>query len=91
MVSMAREEWPCEEIAMDLVAELPESGGFNAILVVTNRFIEVYDNIAAKTTWLAEDMADFQMNNIWKLYGLLRHIPSNGGLQFDSKFLAKLN
>jgi len=30
-----------EEIAMDFVGELPESEGFNAILVITDQFTEV--------------------------------------------------
>ena len=38
LVLMPIEERPFEEIAMDFVGELPESEGFNAILVVTDRF-----------------------------------------------------
>ena len=38
LVPMPTGERPFEEIAMDFVGELPESEGFNAILVVTDRF-----------------------------------------------------
>ena len=38
-----------EEIVMDFVGELPESEGFHAILVVTDRYTKVHDYIAAKT------------------------------------------
>ena len=43
-------ERPFEEIAMDFVGELPESEGFNIILVVTDRFTKVQHYIPAKTT-----------------------------------------
>ena len=39
-----------EEIAMDFVGELPESEAFNAILVITDRFIKIQHHIPAKTT-----------------------------------------
>ena len=43
-------ERPFEEIAMDFVGELPKSEGFNAILVVTDRFTKVQHYVPAKTT-----------------------------------------
>ena len=77
-------ERPFEEIAMDFIGELPESEGFDAILVVTYRFTKVQYYIPAKTTWTAEDVANSYINDIWKLYGLPRHITSNRGPQFAS-------
>ena len=50
LVPMPTGERPFEEIAMDFVGELPESEGFNAILVVTNRFAKVQHYLPAKTT-----------------------------------------
>ena len=41
-----------EEIAMDFVGELPESEGFNAILLVTDRFTKVQHDIPAITIGL---------------------------------------
>jgi len=43
-------EHPFKEIAMDFVGELPESEGFNAILVITDRFTKIQYYIPAKTT-----------------------------------------
>ena len=82
LVPMPTGERPFEEITMDFIGELPESEGFNAILVVTDQFIKVQHYILANTTWTAEDVADSYINDIWKLYGLLRHMTSDRGLQF---------
>ena len=51
-------ERTCEKIAMNFVGELPESEGFNAILVVTDRFTKVQHYIPAETIWTAEDVGD---------------------------------
>ena len=80
-----------KEIAMNIVEELPQSEGFNAILVVIDRFTKVQHYIPAKTTWTAEDIANSYINDIWKLYGLPRHITSDCGLQFALKLLKALN
>ena len=88
---MATGECPFEEIAMDFIGELPESEAFNAILVVIDWFTKVQDYVPAKTTWTAEDVADSYINDIWKLYGLPRHITSDCSPQFALKFLKELN
>ena len=50
LVPMPTGERPFKEIAMDFIGELPESEGFDAILVVADRFTEVQHYIPAKTT-----------------------------------------
>ena len=75
---------------MDFDGELPESEGFNTILVVTDLLTKVQHCILAKTTWTAEDMADSYVHNIWKLYSLPRHTTSDYRLQFAAKFLHEL-
>ena len=91
LAPMATEEHPFEEIAMDFVGDLPESEGFNAILVVTDRFTKIQHYIPAKTTWIAEDVADSYINDIWKVYSLRRHITLDRGPQFASNFLKEMN
>ena len=70
LVTMLTRERPFEEIAIDFLTELPQSEGFNAILVVIVRFIKVEHYIPAKTTCTAEDIADSYINDMWKLCGL---------------------
>ena len=74
------------KIAIDLVVELPESEGFNAILIMADQFSKLQHYISAKTTWIAGDVANVYINEIWRLYKLLRHITSHCSLQFASKF-----
>ena len=64
LLPMPTGERPFEEIAMDFVAELLESEGFNAILVVTDRFTKVQHYLPAKTTWTAANVADTYINDI---------------------------
>ena len=91
LVPMPTGECPFEEIAMDFVGQLPESEGFNAILVVMDWGTKVQYYIPAKTTQTAEDVANSYINDIWKLYGLPTHITSDRVPQFTSKFLKELN
>ena len=91
LVPMPTGKCPFEEIAMDFVGELSESEGFNAILVVMDRFTKVQHYIPAKTPWTAADVADSYIYDIWKLYCLPRHITSDCGPQFASKLLKELN
>ena len=61
---------PWEEIAVDFVGELPESDGFNAILVITDRFTKMQQYIPAKTTWTSDFFANVYITDIWRHYGL---------------------
>jgi len=79
LMPMPTGERPFEEIAIGFVGELPKSGGFNAIIVLTGRFTKVQHYIPAKTTWTAANVADAYINDIWRLYGLPRHITSDCG------------
>ena len=76
---------------MDFVSELPKSERINAILIVTDRFTKVKYYILAKTTWTAEDDANAYITDILNLYYFPRHITSDRGPQFASKFLQELN
>ena len=76
---------------MDLVGELPESEGFNTIVVVTDRFTKVQHYLPAKTTCTAADVANAYINEFWRLHGLSRHITSDRGPQFAYKFTQEFN
>ena len=75
---------------MHFVGELPESEGFNAILVVTDKFTKVPHYLAAQTTCTAADVGIPYMKEICRLHGLPRHITSDRGPQFASKWAKEL-
>ena len=91
LISMPTGERPFEKIAIDFVAQLLETGGFNAILVVTDQFTKVKYYTLAKTSWTVEDVADSYSNEIWRLYSLPRYICLDRGPQFASKCLKEMN
>src|SRR5258706_1479248 len=76
---------------MDFMGEFPESEGFNAILVVTDRFTKMQIYIPAKTTWTSEDVANAYLCEVWKLFSLPTHVTSDRGPQFASTFTKALN
>ena len=76
---------------MDFIGKLPESEGFHAILVVTDRFTKVQRYLPAQTTWSAPDVANAYIKVIWGLHGLPRHITYDRGPQFASHFYRELN
>ena len=90
LAPMPTQELSFEEIAIDFVGELPESETFHAILVVIDWFTKVQPYISAKTTWTTENVADSYINYIWNLHSLPRHLSSDRGPHFASKFLKEL-
>ena len=82
---------PFQEIAMDFIGKLPDSEGFNAILLITDQFTKMQIYIPAKTTWTSEDIANAYLYEVWKLFSLPTHVTSNRGPQFASAFPKALN
>lgn len=76
---------------MDFIGELPESEGFNAILVKTDRFTKMQLYIPAKTSWTSEDVANAYLCKVWKYFGLPLSVTSDRGPQFASAFTKALN
>ena len=91
LLQMPTEVRPWEEIAMDFVGELPESDGWNAILVITDRFTKMQRYIPAKTTCTAEDSANVYITDVWRHYRLPRSVISDQGPQFASASLQAWN
>jgi hypothetical protein len=75
-----------KHLSMDFITHLPESNGFDAILVVVCRLTKFRRIIPCKGTCNAEDLARLFRDNIWRLYGLPDSIVSDRGTQFISAF-----
>src|SRR6266511_1351022 len=62
------EHW--DAISVDFIAELPDSGSYNAIMVVVDSVSKWAHFIKAVTTIMAAGSANLYLQHIWKLYGL---------------------
>lgn len=80
-----------KHISMDFITHLPESNGFDAILVVVDRLTKFRHFIPCKGTANAEEVARLFRDNVWRSHGLPETIVSDRGPQFISAFWSHLN
>lgn len=80
-----------EIISVDLITGLPNSRGYNAIMVVVDRFSKMVHIIPTTDTVTSEGMARLYRDNVWKLHGLPTQVISDRGPQFVSQFMKELN
>ena len=81
---------PWQVISVDLIGELPESKGYNAICVIVDRFSKQIHALPTTTKVIAEGMAALYRDQVFKLYRLLKKIIHDRGLQFNAKFMREL-
>lgn len=81
---------PWSSISMDFITDLPNSKGFDAILVVVDRLTKMAHFMACKKTVTGEQTAKLFIDNIYKSHGLPEDIISDRGTQFTSSFWRSL-
>jgi len=84
-------EKPWSHISVDFIIKLPLAQGYNAILVVYDRFSKITDFIATTEKTSVEKLIRLFRDYIWKLHRLLESIISNRGVQFAAGIIKKLN
>ena len=77
-------------MSVDLIGELPESNGYNAICVFVDRFSKQIHVIPTHTTLTAEGMAKLYRDNVFRLHGLPRKFIHDRGTQFEAKSMKDL-
>ena len=82
---------PWTHVSSDLITGLPESGGFNAILVVVDRFSKMIVLIPTRDTITAPQMAENFRDYIWKQFGMPEQIISDQGTQYVAQFTKDLH
>ena len=82
---------PWEHISIDLIGPLPESNGFNAILVIVDRFSKMIILIATTTELTSVKTAEIYRDYVWSKHGLPRKVISNRGPQFVAQFMLDLH
>src|SRR5713101_4106741 len=82
---------PFSQVSLDFITELPNSKGFDAILVVVNHNITKATVIVpCKTTITVDQTAALYLNHVWKHFGLPCKIISDWGMQFTAHFICSL-
>ena len=82
------ERW--DVISVDFISELPESGGYNSVMVAVDSVGKCSHFVEMVTTVTAAGAANLYLRNIWKLHGLPRKVISNRGPQFVAAFMKEL-
>jgi hypothetical protein len=79
-------EGPWESVSMDFMVSLPPLRGFDAIMVVVDRFSKMAHFIPMKDEATAQDMSRLFFTHVFKQHGLPKDIVSDRDPKFTSKF-----
>lgn len=82
---------PFDSISMDFITDLPDSDGFNAILVVVDRFSKYTIFIPTTKQVNAEELSYMVLFDVILRHGAPRSIISDRGSQFTSKLWQVIN
>ena len=84
-------EKPWSHITADFITKLPLVQGYDVILVVCDRMMEMVHFMPTTEKTLAEGVARLFWDNIWKLHGLPESIITDRGVQFVAGMMRELN
>lgn len=81
---------PWTSISMDFLTDLPPSDGFDAVLVVVDRFTKMAHFIPCLKSTSSEEAARLVLREVFRLHGFPTNIVSDRGPQFVAKFWKQL-
>ena len=81
---------PWESIGVDFITALPDSGGFDSIMTVVDRFSGMAHFIPTQKSVTAQGVAELFTTNVFRLHGLPRSMVSDRDPKFTSDFWKKL-
>jgi hypothetical protein len=79
-----------ETVSVDFIVELPESGGYDAVMVIVDSAGKRAHFCETTTTVTAAGAANLYLRHVWKLHGLPRKVISDRGPQFVALFMKEL-
>src|SRR5258707_334562 len=77
-------------ISIDMIGELLDSKGYNAILMVVDRLSKRIHAIPTVTSLDSAGVAQLFLEHVWRHHGLLEEVISNCRLTFMSNFSCEL-
>ena len=77
-------------MSIDFVVELPESGGYNAVMVIVDSAGKRAHFCETTTTVMAAGAANLYLRHIWKLHGLPQKVILDHSPQFVALFMKEL-
>ena len=78
-------------ISVDLITELPQSHGYDSILVAMDRLSKWAHFITTMSDITSLGVAQLFRDGVWKLHGLPKEVISDRGPQFVSNFMPGLS
>jgi transposase InsO family protein len=81
---------PWTQLSADFVVDLPPSNGYNAILVVVDRFTKMATFIPTTTKCTAEEFATLFFKNVYCKHGMPVSLVTDRGSLFTSRFWTSL-
>ena len=83
-------EGPWEVISVDLMGPLPESQGYDMIMVVVDRFSKYAYFLPTNATVTSKGIARLFINHVFRDHGFPIKVISDRGTQFVSRFMKEL-
>src|SRR5258707_3128495 len=77
-------------ISVDMIGELPDSKGYNAVLVVVDHLSKWIHTIPTVTSLDSAGVAQLFLEHVWHHHGLPEEVISDHGPTFVSNFLREL-
>jgi transposase InsO family protein len=83
-------ERPWTHVSLDLITDLPTSGGYNSLVVVVDTFSKMAHFFPTNKTVTAKQLADQFTREIYRLHGLPKVLISDRDPRFTSDFWTDL-
>jgi hypothetical protein len=81
---------PWEVISTNMIVELPKSNGYDSIVAFVDYDTKQCHLAPTVTTATADDIADIEIREVFRLHGLQKKILSDRGPQFAAKLLRRI-
>ena len=81
---------PWDSISMDFIEKLPNSGGYNSILVIVDRASKQAIFIPTDVNITSERLAELFVIHVFSKHGVPNHVTSDRGSEFVSAFFRSL-